>query len=65
MSATLRPDAVYFLRTIVERHCNDHSIRSAEGRASVAFSVFRIYESGITDRFAILRTLEREDHPGR
>jgi len=62
--STLRPSEIDFLASIVEKHCSNCGIRSAEGRESVAASALALFENGVTTEEDMLTRLAREDDPG-
>ena len=57
----LSPEVICFLRGTVARYCNDHHISSSGKRMAAGISALRLYQSGVTDRYALLRRLEAED----
>jgi hypothetical protein len=64
-SGALKPAAVRFLASIVDRHCSAFGIRTAEGRESVAASTLVHYQRGVTAEQELLEILAREHDPSR
>jgi len=59
----LRPSDIEFLANVVQRHCDQHGIRSDEARESVALSAVSHFQRGIGEAAELLDVLAREDDP--
>lgn len=58
-----KPHEVAMLARVLTAHCARYGIRSAEGRDSVALSLFTHFQRGVIDEDQLAEIIEKEDHP--